>query len=46
MATPAEIYRITFLNKGKVTEAASADSFFNSPQTPEAQAFLKGDIVL
>ena len=37
---------VLFLNKGKVTEAASADSFFNSPQTPEAQAFLKGDLVI
>jgi tungstate transport system ATP-binding protein len=37
---------VLFLNKGRITESASAESFFNSPKTPEAQAFLKGDLVL
>ena len=37
---------VLFLNKGRIIESASAESFFNSPKTPEAQAFLKGDLVL
>ncbi|WP_298676506.1 ATP-binding cassette domain-containing protein [uncultured Lentibacter sp.] len=37
---------VLFLNKGQVVESAPADAFFEAPQTQEAQAFLKGDLVL
>ena len=36
---------VVFLLHGRVHEAAPADRFFDHPQTPEARAFLKGDIV-
>jgi tungstate transport system ATP-binding protein len=36
---------VLFLMGGKIVEAAPADAFFNAPQTPQAQALLKGDIV-
>lgn len=36
---------VVFLLHGKVHEAAPAETFFDAPQTAEAQAFLKGDIV-
>lgn len=37
--------KVVFLLHGKVHEAGPADTFFDSPGTPEAQAFLNGDIV-
>ena len=37
--------RVVFLLDGKVHETASSDSFFEAPKTPEAEAFLRGDIV-
>lgn len=37
--------RVVFLLGGKVHEADEARAFFGSTQTPEAQAFLQGDIV-
>ena len=37
--------RVIFLLGGKVHEEGAAESFFAAPQTPEARAFLKGDIV-
>ena len=37
---------VLFVHHGKVLENASADAFFESPHTPEAQAFLKGDLIL
>ena len=37
--------RIVFLCNGRVTETANADAFFDAPQTPQARAFLNGDIV-
>lgn len=36
---------VLFLLKGRVHEHAPARMFFDRPATPEAQAFLKGDIV-
>lgn len=36
---------VIFLLQGRVHEATRAETFFDAPKTPEAQAFLKGDIV-
>ena len=36
---------VVFMLSGRVHEAGPAASFFEAPQTPEARAFLKGDIV-
>jgi len=36
---------IVFLNKGRIRETAKADPFFSKPRSPEAAAFLKGDIL-
>lgn len=36
---------VIFLLHGQVHEAATADTFFEAPQTPEARAFLNGEIV-
>lgn len=37
---------VLFLHKGQIVESGPASAFFDAPQTPEAQAFLKGDLVL
>ncbi|MEM1362945.1 MAG: ATP-binding cassette domain-containing protein [Pseudomonadota bacterium] len=37
--------RVVFLLGGKVHEDGPAEQFFAGPKTPEAQAFLRGDIV-
>lgn len=37
--------RVVFLMGGQVHETGDAPAFFDAPQTPEARAFLKGDIV-
>jgi tungstate transport system ATP-binding protein len=37
---------IVFLARGRLVERADAASFFNAPQTPEAAAFLRGDLVI
>src|SRR4051794_14421247 len=37
---------IIFLARGRLIERAAADAFFNAPQTPEAAAFLRGDLVI
>lgn len=37
--------RIVFMLAGRVHETGSGPAFFDGPKTPEAQAFLKGDIV-
>lgn len=37
---------VIFLVRGRVTEQASAEQFFTSPATPEARAFLRGDLVI
>lgn len=36
---------VIFLLHGKVHEEGAASAFFNQPQTTEAQAFLRGDII-
>ena len=36
---------VIFLYRGRVHEATRAAEFFAGPQTPEARAFIKGDIV-
>ena len=37
---------IIFLACGRLVERAAADHFFNTPQTAEATAFLRGDLVI
>ncbi|MBM2575467.1 ATP-binding cassette domain-containing protein [Jannaschia sp. Os4] len=37
--------RVVFLLRGRVHEAGPAAAFFAGPATPEARAFLRGDIV-
>ena len=37
---------IVFLARGRLVERADAAQFFNAPQTPEAAAFLRGDLVI
>ena len=37
---------IIFLARGRLVERADAAQFFNAPQTPEAAAFLRGDLVI
>jgi tungstate transport system ATP-binding protein len=37
---------IVFMLRGRVHEVAPADRFFASPATPEAAAFLRGDLVI
>lgn len=37
---------VVFLLKGQVHDQGNARAFFESPATPEAQSFLKGDILL
>ncbi|MEL6452786.1 MAG: ATP-binding cassette domain-containing protein [Pseudomonadota bacterium] len=37
--------QVVFMLGGQVHETGPAPAFFDSPQTPEARAFLKGDIV-
>lgn len=36
---------VLFLVGGRIHEAGRADTFFNQPETEEARAFLRGDIV-
>lgn len=37
--------RVLFLHRGRIVEQGPAEAFFNSPQTPEARAFLSGDLL-
>lgn len=37
--------RVVFLLGGRIVEDAPAEQFFNGPKTPQARAFLQGDIV-
>jgi tungstate transport system ATP-binding protein len=37
---------VVFLARGRLTERADAATFFNSPATKEAAAFLRGDLVI
>ncbi|MGR3491350.1 MAG: sulfate ABC transporter ATP-binding protein, partial [Shimia sp.] len=36
---------VIFLLNGRVAETSPAAPFFDTPETPEARAFLNGDIV-
>jgi tungstate transport system ATP-binding protein len=37
---------VVFLHHGRIFERTPGEVFFAQPTTPEAQAFLQGDIVL
>ncbi|MFI5400174.1 MAG: energy-coupling factor ABC transporter ATP-binding protein [SAR324 cluster bacterium] len=37
--------RIVFLHRGRVLDDAPAESFFAQPRSPEARAFLRGDLL-
>jgi tungstate transport system ATP-binding protein len=37
---------VIFLARGRLVERADAAQFFNAPATPEAAAFLRGDLVI
>ncbi len=37
---------IVFLVRGRIVEHASTERFFTLPSTPEAAAFLRGDLVI
>ena len=37
---------IVLLARGRMIERAAAQDFFNAPKTPEAAAFLRGDLVI
>lgn len=37
---------VIFLVRGRVVEHGPAEQFFSSPATPEAKAFLRGDLVI
>jgi tungstate transport system ATP-binding protein len=37
---------VVFLHDGRIVERAPADAFFDGPESPEAQGFLRGEIVL
>ncbi|HEX7929105.1 MAG TPA: phosphate ABC transporter ATP-binding protein [bacterium] len=36
---------ILFMHRGRLLEHGPATSFFNAPRTPEAQAFIRGELV-
>lgn len=38
--------RVVFLHRGRVVETGRSDVFFENPETPEARAHLKGDLVI
>jgi tungstate transport system ATP-binding protein len=35
---------IVFVHNGRIAERATVDAFFRTPATPEAAAFLKGEL--
>jgi tungstate transport system ATP-binding protein len=37
---------IIFMNNGKISETGLANDFFLNPQSQEAKAFLKGDLII
>jgi tungstate transport system ATP-binding protein len=37
--------RVLFLHSGRLVEDATADIFFSAPQSPEAAAFIKGELL-
>jgi tungstate transport system ATP-binding protein len=36
---------VLFLHRGRLLEVAPAERFFNEPATPEARAFLRGELL-
>jgi tungstate transport system ATP-binding protein len=36
---------VVFLNRGRIVENTPAADFFAAPQSPQAAAFLRGDLV-
>jgi tungstate transport system ATP-binding protein len=40
----SDLDEIVFVHKGRIAEQAPADRFFRAPATPEAAAFLKGEL--
>lgn len=38
--------RVLFMHRGRLVEDAPATAFFDGPQSPEARAFLNGELVL
>jgi tungstate transport system ATP-binding protein len=37
---------VAFLHRGRLLERAPREAFFSAPQSPQAQAFVRGEIVL
>jgi tungstate transport system ATP-binding protein len=37
--------RVLFLHRGRLLEDAPAETFFNQPASPEAAAFIKGELL-
>ena len=37
--------QVAFLQRGQLLEHGPADGFFAGPQTPQARAFLAGDLI-
>jgi len=37
--------RILFFNRGRLVEDADAASFFEQPETPQARAFIAGELL-
>ena len=38
--------KVMFLVRGTLREHVAADAFLNTPSTPEAAAFVRGDLVV
>lgn len=36
---------VLFINKGRLTEQTPADAFFTAPRSPEAQAYIRGELL-
>jgi len=36
---------VIFLHRGRLIERASAEQFFSAPQSPEARAFIRGELL-
>jgi tungstate transport system ATP-binding protein len=37
---------IVFVHRGRLTEKAPAEAFFDRPESPEARAYLNGEIIV
>jgi tungstate transport system ATP-binding protein len=38
-------HRVLFLHRGQLMEDSSANHFFDAPTSPEAAAFIKGELL-